>query len=98
MRKVVLLVVYTGESRGQNMVLCFCKQFLFYFRIIVYIISKIVPKSVVMICGVILEIFSVFFLSEVHHFQSAQLYNCHTTSAECIKTFTYLIDSYQSTP
>ena len=90
MRKGVLLVVYTNVSRGQNMVSHFCKRFLFYFRIIVYTISRIVPESVVMMRLVILEIYSIFYLPEVRHFQFAKLYNCRTSSAECMKTFTYV--------
>ena len=43
--KGILLVVYTGVNRGQNMVSCFGQQFLFYSKIIVYTISRIVPKS-----------------------------------------------------
>ena len=62
MRKGVLLVVYTNVRRGQNMVSRFCKQFLFYFRIIVYTISRIVPESVVMMRLAILEIYSIFYL------------------------------------
>ena len=83
MRKGVLLVVYTNVSRGQNnMVSRFCKRFLFYFRIIVYTISRIVPESVVMIRLVILEIYSIFYLPEVRHFQFAKLYICRTNSTE----------------
>ena len=89
MRKGVLIVVYTNVSRGQNIVSQFWKQFLFYFRIIVYTISRNVPESVVMMRHVILEIYLIFYLLEVHHFQFAKLYNCRTSSAECMKTFTY---------
>ena len=84
MRKGVLLVVYTNVSRGQNTVLHFCKQFLFYFRIIDYTVS------VVMMRFVILEIYLIFYLPEVCHFQFANLYNCHTSNTECMKTFTYV--------
>ena len=62
MRKGVLLVVYTNVRRGQNMVSRFCKRFLFYFRIIVYTISRIVPESIVMMRLAILEIYSIFYL------------------------------------
>ena len=88
MRKGVLLVVYTNVGRGQNIVSRFCKRFLFHFRIIVYTISGIVPERVVMMRLVILEIYSIFCLPEVRHFQFAKLYNCRTSSAECMKTFT----------
>ena len=90
MRKGVLLVVYTNVSRGRNMVLRFCKRFLFYFRIIVYTISRIVPDSVVMMRLVILEIYSIFYHPEVRHFQFTKLYNCCTSNMECMKTFTYV--------
>ena len=90
MRKGVLLVVYTNVSGGQNMVSRFSKQFLFYYRIIVYTISRIVPESVVMMRVAILEIYSIFYLPEVHHFQFAKLYNCRTSSAEWMKRFTYV--------
>ena len=63
MSKGVLLVVYTSVSRSQNMVLHFCKRFLFYSGIIVYTISRIVPQS-----AVIFEIYSIFYLPEVRHF------------------------------
>ena len=66
----------------------FCKRFLFYFRIIVYTISRIVPESIVMMRLVILEIYSIFYLPEVRHFQFAKLYNCCTSSVKCMKTFT----------
>ena len=82
MRKGVLVVVYTNVNRGQNMVSRFCKRFLFYFRIIVYTISRIVPESVVMIRLVILEIYAIFYPPEARHFQFAKLYNCRTSSAE----------------
>ena len=39
---------------------------------------------------VILEIYSIFYLPEVRHFQFAKVYNCHTSSLECMKTFTYV--------
>ena len=68
MRKGVLLVMYTSVSRGQNLVLRFCKRFLFYSGIMVYTISRIVPESAVMICLVIVEIYSIFYLPEVCHF------------------------------
>ena len=90
MRKGVLLVVYTNVSGGQNMVSRFCKRFLFYSRIIVYTISRIVPESVVMMRVAILEIYSIFYLPEVRHFQFAKLYNCRTSSAEWKKRFTYV--------
>ena len=64
------------------MVLRFCKRFLFYFRIIVYTISRIVPESVVIMRLVILEIYLIFYLPEVPHFQFVKLYNCRTISME----------------
>ena len=90
MRKGVLLAVYTNVNRGQNMVLCFCKRFLFYFRIIVYTISRIVPESIVMMHLLILEIYSIFYLPKVRNFQFTKLYNYRTSSAKCMKTFTYV--------
>ena len=57
---------YAG--RGQNMVLHFCKRFLFYSGIIVYTISRIVPECAMMIRLVTLKIYSIFYLPEVRHF------------------------------
>ena len=70
------------------MVSRFCNRFLFYSRIIVYTISRIVPKGIVIISLVILDIYLIFYLPEVRHFQFTKLYNCRTISAECIKMFT----------
>ena len=69
------------------MVSRFCKQFLFYFGIIVYTISNCSLKhrdDASCDFGDILD----FLVAEVCHFQFAKLYNCRTSSAECMKTFT----------